>query len=229
MEDKKMEIIEKIQKMLLLAKDQDGLPEGDAAKSMAARLMAKYRIQETEIDLETDRFSLDTFSFLKDGPRVPQWVSSIISAFTYTFDCKSVFRTTFEGKEWEIIGTFSDVETVLYFVEVVCHHIEAAGFETFGAVNRHKKRQQLGNVAAEVIWQRTMELKTQMDKTIHEDSGCTALVIKKEKEVGDALNELYPNLTSSKREKTDFPSDAKTLAAGRKAGETAPMNFAVEE
>lgn len=228
MEERKMEIIEKIQKCLLLAQDQEGTPEGDSARRSAALLMAKYRIEETEIDLETDKFILDTFEFMNDGSEVPQWVSSIIATFCYCFDCQSVFRTTYTGKEWEIIGTFSDVETVLYFVEVVCNHIEKEGWKLWNKDKNYKKRNQLGNVAANVIWDRAWELKAAMDQTIHEDEHCTALVVKKEKEVAEAVAELYPNLTSSRARKKDMPNDVKTRAAGQRAGETAPMNFAID-
>jgi len=229
MKEEKKRIIEKIQKIMVQAKDQEGTPEGDTFKKHAALLMAKYRIQETEIDLETDNFILDTFKFYKDGSKHPQWVSSIVSTFAHTFDCKVVFRTLPEYREWELIGTFSDVETSLYFIEVVCGHIEKECFKTFPQKTYSGKRQQLGNVAADVIWNRAWELKHQMDQTIHADKNCTALVVVKEKEIEEAVAEMYPKLKKGKSEKRDMPSDMKTWAAGQEAGETAPLNFGIEE
>ena len=134
-----------------------------------------------------------------------------------------------EGKEWDIIGTFSDVETSLYFINVVCHHIEKECWKTWPQKTYRGKREQLGNVAASVIWNRTGELKAEMDKTIHEDPNCTAMVVQKEKEISEAIAQMFPNLGTSRRQVENLPRDAKTLMAGKKAGETAPLNFAIGE
>ena len=227
MKEEKEKIIEKIQKILIQAKDQADTPEGKTFKRHAALLMAKYRIEETEIDLETDNFILDTFEFYNDRKIQPQWVGTITSIFARTFDCQNIFRRCGDYVEYEFIGTFSDVETCLYFTEVVCNHIEKECFETFPQKTYSKKRNQLGNVAAEVIWNRAWELKNDMDTSIHEDEKCTALVVQKKEEIQDAVDELYPNLKSSRYKKKDMPSDQKTLAKGRAVGESAPLNFAI--
>ncbi len=227
MQEDKQKIIDKIGKILIQAADQEGTPEGDTFKRHAAMLMAKYRIHETEVDLETDNFIMDTFEFYKDGTKRPQWVSSVVSVFCKTFDCKVLFRKFPEYTEWEVIGTFSDVETTLYFIDVVTAHIEQKAWEAFPQKTYSGKRNQFGNVAAGVIWERAWELKNQMDTTIHEDEGCTALVVQKEKEIQEAMDEMYPNLTSSRAKKKDMPSDKKTWDAGTAAGKSAPLNFAI--
>lgn len=229
MKEEKQKIIDKIQKMLLKAKDQEDTPEGNTAKNMACRLMAKYRIKESEIDLDTDSFVKTDFTFMKDIQKVPQWVDQIVAMFCNTFDCRNIYRQYTDRNVYEIIGTFSDVETVYYFVEVVCHHIQEEALEMWPAERNWRKRNQLGNVAAEVIWNRLWELKTEMDKTIHEDENCTALVIRKTEEIRDAIQELYPNLKKGKSKKLDMPDDSATLKAGMEAGESAPLNFAIEE
>lgn len=228
MNEEKQRIIDKISKILIQAKDQAGTPEGDTFKSNAARLMAKYRIQETEVDLETDSFCLDTFEFENDGSRNPQWVGRIVSIFAHTFDCQTVSRKTYSGKEWEFIGTFSDVETALYFTEIVCHHIEKEVWKTWSQETYSGKREQTGNVASDVIWYRAYELKDQMDTTIHEDENCSALVVQKTKEVEDALAELYPKIKTARAKKIKRPMDIVSIEAGKRAGETAPLNFAIE-
>ncbi len=227
MKDEKQKIINKIQKILIQAKDQEDTPEGKTFKRHAAMLMAKYRIQETELDLETDNFIADVYEFLNDRKKQPQWVPEIVSTFAYTFDCKMVYRRKWDSVEYELIGTFSDIETALYFIEVVCNHIEAETFETFPQKTYWKKRNQLGNVAAQVIWNRAWELKSQMDSSIHEDESCTALVIMKKEEIQDAVDELYPNLKVGRKKKTDLPTDQRTWDRGRAAGESAPLNFAI--
>jgi hypothetical protein len=229
MDEKKQAIIDKIGKILIQAADQEGTPEGDTFKRHAAMLMAKYRIKETEVDLNTeDHLIADTFDFYKDGSKRPQWVGNIVSTFCHTFDTKVLYRNYWEFTQWEIIGTFSDVETTLYFVDVVTAHIEQEAWKCFPQKSYSGKRQQFGNVAARVIWERAWELKSQMDETIHADDGCTALVVVKEKEIQEAMAEMYPNLTASKAKKTDLPDDKKTWDAGTAAGKSAPLNFAIE-
>lgn len=228
MEEEKQKIIDKIQKIMIQANDQKGTPEGDTFRSAAARLMAKYRIKETEVDLDQDNFIMDNFEFWNDGKRRPQWPGTLVSTFCYIFDCKTIFREYTDRTEWEIIGTFSDVETTVYFIDVVSAHIEKASHEEFPQKTYSGKRNQFGNVAASVVWNRAWELKEQMDTTIHEDEGCTALVVQKIQEIKDAVDEMYPKLKKSKGKKKDLPDDRKTWEAGRKAGETAPLNFAIE-
>lgn len=228
MKEKKRKIIEKIQKILIKAKDQEGTPEGDTFKRHAALLMAQYRIEETEIDLKTDNFVLDTFEFHADNGHIPQWPHSLVSMFCYTFDVKCVFRTYKDRKEWEIIGSFSDVETTIYFIEIISAHIEKSAWDTWNGKRHYKKRNQFGNVATNVVWGRLYELKQQMDSEIHENEGCTALVLKKAEEVENAVNALYPNARVVEMDKDDMPTDTKTIESAIKAGESAPLNFAIE-
>jgi hypothetical protein len=229
MKKEKKDIIEKISKLLLLANDQEGTPEGESAKSFAARLMAKYRIKETEVDLETDSFCLDTYIFYKDRGNVPQWCGRLVSLFCYIFDTQSVFRNYPDYQEYEVIGTFSDVETVLYFLDVCNHHIEKACWKTWPSERNWRKRQQTGNEAVSILWDRAMELKQQMDSTINEDESCTSLVVQKQDEIKKSLNELYPKLGKPRSEKLDLATDSKSKEAGINAGRTCPLNFAIEE
>lgn len=229
MKKEKQEIIDKIQKILILAKDQEGKPEGDTAKKHAAILMAKYRIEETEVDLETDNFILDKLEFYNDGKTVPQWIGRCVGVFTNLFDTRAIFRTTYDGQEWEIIGTFSDVEVTKYFIEVATHHILEAARRTWPQKTYWRKRQQLGNEAVDSLWERAWELKEQMDSSIHEDENCTALVVKKEREIDDAIAEMYPNLNKARNKKIDRATDNKTRQAGRKAGQSCPLNMAIDD
>jgi len=41
------------------------------------------------------------------------------------------------------------------------------------------------------------------------------------------MNEMYPNLRTSRSRKTDLPSDQKTWDKGKEVGASAPLNFAI--
>lgn len=231
MEDKKTKIIGIIQKLLIHANDQEGTPEGDAFKSKAARMMSKYRIEEADIDLEDDNFIYDTFDFFIDGDLHPQWVGSLVWMFCNTFDCKSVVRKdhTRGCRTWEVIGTFHDVETVLYFIDVVSRHIEKETRKKCPRKDQSKKRNQMGNIAVSIIWQRLHELKKQMESIVEDDPNAKALIIRKMDEVEEAFNELYPGIQPSKEEKFDMPKEPDLIKAGINTGETAPLHFALED
>lgn len=232
MEDRKLEIIEKVQKCLLLSKDESTSEgERDAAKRRAALLMAKYRIEETEVDLDQHNFVYDVHEYYWDAGHKLQWAGRIASLFCWVFDTKMVFRdfSISEYTEFEIFGTFSDVETVLYFIEVATHHIEQACTKKWPKERNWKKRQAMGNIAVDALWQRAWELKEQMDQTIHEEEGCTALVVKKTDQISKDIEEMYPDLKKARNKKIDRDCDLATAQAGIEAGKTCPLNFAVEE
>lgn len=233
MDEKKAAIIAKIEKIMTQAADREGTPEGDTFRKKAALMMAKYRIEESEIDLEFSNLIKDNLEFFADGEDIPQWIGDVISAFSWCFDTKSIYRSytweTPKKREYDIIGTFSDVETVIYFCEIVTNHVENAGWKAWPKPESHIKRNQLGNVAARVIWDRIYSLKKDMDVTMHEDEHCTALVVSKKEMVDEGVKEAYPNLVAADSKKTDMPNDKKTILAGTLAGNTAPLNFGIEE
>ena len=233
MKKEKKAIISKIEKILTQAESVKGTPEGNTFKKHAALLIAKYRIEESELDMEQGNLVKDTLEFFEDGGSIPQWVATIANTFAYCFDVKAIYCDydwmSPVKREWEFIGTFSDVETTLYFSEVVIHHIEKAGWEAFPKKEDHKKRDQLGNVAAQIIWDRAWELKANMNVTMHADSNCTALVVSKKEMIDEAVKKEYPNLVTKSSSGKDMPSDAATINAGIDAGKSAPMNFAITD
>ena len=82
MEDNKQAIMDKIAKLLTLSADQSGKPDGETARLMASKLMAKYRIAESEIDLSTksgsDIFNdEDGWSGMNDEHGMRQWVADL--------------------------------------------------------------------------------------------------------------------------------------------------------
>jgi hypothetical protein len=232
MDEKKLAIIKKIEKIMVQANDQEGTPEGDIFKKKAALMMAKYRIEESELDLEFSNLIKDNLEFYADGDAIPQWVDNVISSFSWCFDTQTIYRThSYENpirREWDVVGTFSDVETTIYFSEVVLNHIETAGWKAWPNPRHWKKRNQLGNVACQVIWDRVYALKSEMDVTMHADEHCTSLVVSKKEMIAEGIKEAYPNLSHAPIDQKDMPSDAKTINAGMEAGKTAPMNFAIE-
>lgn len=106
MQKTKEELIATISKLVLKADSVAGTSEEEAFRVKAAKLMAKHMIHETELDLDTDSFVLDTFECYKDGNQVPQWAGMMVMAICSTFDCRTVYRQYSEFNEYDVIGTF---------------------------------------------------------------------------------------------------------------------------
>lgn len=230
LEERRQELIAKVEKCLKLASDQEGTPEGDVAKRQAALLMTKYRIEESELDFGEHNFVYDVFEFHWDGAVPSVWDNRLVQVFANLFDCRMVYRDLkYRGiSEYEIFGSSSDVETVMYFCEVCSHWINTKIWEKHPQDKYKQKRRAMGNIAVDVLWERTWELKQQMEENLQENEACRDLVVKKTDQIDKEINEMYSKLRK-KSMKVDRDCDLDTAQAGIEAGKSCPLNFAIEE
>ena len=226
MDEKKQEILEKLAKIMLLAENQKGTPEGEAALNRASMLMAKHRIAESEIDMETDALMEDVVEGYMDEGGKRQWICDLSSSLAHTFDCRTFFYI--HNMNIHFVGTDSDVETCTFFMEIVMHHIESEARLMWPADRNWRKRNEFGAAAMTVLSDRLWDMKKRMDvEEKRMGVSCTDLVISKNDKVTVAFEEAYPNLKSSRRKK-ETPRDRKTWAAGKAAGKSAPLNKGIE-
>lgn len=233
MEDKKQDILNRIGKLLLLSKDQAETPEGQSAKAMASKLMAKYRIAESEIDLSSRSIS-DIFEDeegwegLCDQGGKRQWVSSLASEIGYCFDCKLWINP--QNNTIHFIGTEGDLETVLYFMDSVYGHIEREARKLLPRADHWKKRNVFGQAAVYEIGLRLRQMKRDMDGEMRkpEYSGGYDLMIIKSDLVKSTSEAIFKERGFGNA-KTNFvqSTDNKVINAGRKAGKSAPLNLAI--
>ena len=232
MKKDKQEILDKLAKIMLLAENMKGTPEGEAALNRASLLMSKHRIAESEIDLETDSLTEDVVEGYTDEGGKRQWIIDLASALADTFDCRTFFYS--HNMNVHFIGTDSDVETCVYFMEVVMHHIEAKSRIMWPKDRNWKKRNEFGMGAMQIINNRLWDMKERMTEDVKKmdntDSGvtCTDIVISKIDAVTEAFETAHPNLKQSKR-RDNKPTDRKTMMAGREAGKSAPLNKGITE
>lgn len=226
MKAEKREILEKIAKILNLAKDQEGTPEGELAMERATALMAKYSISEAELSVKKDSIAIKEVAGLKDKGGWRQWIVDLAASLSYTFDChiffyKRSFKITF-------LGTKDDVETCAFLFYKVLQHVEVAAWETWPNERYWRKRNEVGNAAMGVIWTRLSNIKSRMETvTRGMGSNCTALVGQKKEMVSRKVDEYYRNhginLKRGRSRSRKVVSE-KSLLAGKRAGETAPLN-----
>ena len=231
MDEKKQEMMERIGKLLLLAADQDGKPEGENARAMASKLMAKYRIAESEVDLKAGNSIYEDkegWEGLTDEfGKVRQWVSDLGSCLAKTFDC-SIWRSPSTGT-LHFIGTSSDIETVLYFMDVLYNHIEGSAWEVVPQESYGNKRNIFGQSAVMIIRDRLNKMYAQMAAETAYQGG-NALVVVKNELVAKTASDIFKErgfVTSRNKHVKSTMRDASIIAAGIAAGKSAPLNKAI--
>lgn len=236
MDEAKEKILDKLAKLMTLGKDQANKPEGIAAMAMAAKLMAKHQIQETEVDLEKGKGTNGTTIFededgwegLNDQGGKRQWVASLASAIAGTFG----------GRVWispgrgtiHFLATASDLETCLYFMDVVFGHIEREARKECPKPAQWRDRNVFGQAAYDEVSIRLWEMKKAMEKATATYTGGSELMVVKNDLVSKTVDQLfaergfgqsYSNWVKS--------SNSKLIQKGRIAGKNAPLNRAVEQ
>lgn len=231
MDEKKQEVMEKIAKLLTLAEDQSGKPEGESARAFASKLMAKYRIAESEIDLGQDGNGIfhdeDGWEGLNDQGGKRQWVADLAWYLADTFDCRN-YISTYRGTV-HFIGTEGDIETVLYFMDIVFGHIEKEARKICPKPEQYRKRNVFGQAAVLVIRDRLAELKATMKKEVAEYSGGYELMVVKGDLVNKTAEDYFGKQGMKNARNTSVNSqDRRLILAGMTAGRTAPLNRALE-
>lgn len=234
MNSEKQAILDKLAKLMTLSMDQAGKPEGISARNMAAKLMAKWSIAESEIDLEAGKGTgsgtifedEDGWEGLCDQGGKRQWVASLAGSIATVFGGR-YYINTYNGTV-HFLATAGDLETCLYFMDVVFSHIEKAARKACPKVADYRKRNVFGQAAWEEVHYRLMEMKREMDSAIGEYQGGSALMVVKNDLVTKTVDQLFKERgMGSSKSKWVNSTDQNLIGAGRKAGKSAPLNRAV--
>ncbi len=117
-------IIQRIEKLMRLANNQEGTPEGETAARMAARLMTQHAIESSQLDLNADRtkdpFVRKTFKCPKTA-----WTRRLGSIIGDHCFVKFAF-STFGPHGGTFYGFKSDTEVALYLFDICKQQIETA-------------------------------------------------------------------------------------------------------
>ena len=117
-------IIERIEKLLRLAKNQSNTPEGETAAKMATKLMLAHAIEMSQIDLDKDRTNDPMVQRTFKCPKTA-WTRSLGAAIGQHCYCKFAFRTW--GKDGGVFyGYKSDTEVAVYLFDICKKQIERA-------------------------------------------------------------------------------------------------------
>jgi len=228
--EKELEIIAKL---ICLSKDQAGKPEGILAAKMAAKKMAKIGVTEAEIDLaRADGTGIvedvEGWEGLTDQGGKRQWVADLASSIGSSFGCKMYFSEY--RNSIHFVGTLGDLETCLYFMDVIFAHVEKAARKELPKAAQWKLRNVFGQAAVSEISYRLYDMKRAMEEEIKAAyKGGTELMVVKDDRVSKSFSEISKErgFTSARRSDVRIQNSAVT-AAGRAAGKSAPIHRAIK-
>lgn len=234
MSEDKQKVLDKLAKLMTLGKAEAHNPEGQAALRMAAKLMARHQIEESEIDLREGKVSGTTifedeegWEGLCDQGGKRQWVAWLAVSIADTFNAK-IYTSTYQGTV-HFLATASDLETCLYFMDVIFSHVEKEARKACPKPGQWKDRNVFGQAAWSEIDQRLREMKKEMDEAVKEYSGGYDLMVLKDNVVSEAVEDIFKSRGYIKAKNTAVNSSNEKLKnLGRIAGKNCPLNRAIK-
>lgn len=163
MDEKKQKILDKIAKLLCLAADQAGTPEGETAKEMAEKLMSIHKIEKSEIGTGAgDEFGSMWMKCYPDAGGAKRWPVFLAQSIADVFDT----RIAFSQSPFAVcfIGMTGDVETCRFLFHKLMFYMERKSFQDFPVGDDWKKRQQYGQSGSIRIAERLQEIKKYMEE-----------------------------------------------------------------
>ncbi len=224
MDAAKAAAMEKILKLLELGKEDNGAftAEQQAANEMAAKLMAKYTIDFSELRAAGKKGN-NVFENHKVDPLdvvYCDWEAVLANCIAKTFDCKLV-SSKYPVWHLNFMGTKSDLEITIFFYRhlrrTVCRKAELE-------YPRNKANQEtyaFGMVRT--ISERLGELYKKREEFIPSD--CRDLVIVKKDQLDGYVKSQFPSLRTSRARKLKGSSEAYSRGAldGKSVGLNRPI------
>jgi hypothetical protein len=211
MADRRDEIIEKVLKLMEMAKDTSGTTDGEKANAnkLAAKLMADYSLEFADIRVGAKpSFTYETFELDMNGDPV-NWAGTLANRIAQAFDVRVIQRT---WNNWQLVycGTKNDITLSVYFFtflkrtvgKMSSKYTRAADRETFA----------FGMV--KTIGDRMEDLYKARNASF--DSNCSALMVVKTDGLEKYVKDAFPNLSKSKSVRLNGSTEAHE--AGRAAG-----------
>lgn len=222
------EVLRKIKAMEALVADPNGNPhEQENAMRIMQKLRTEYDVQLFELKVKDEIIEED----LLHSKRKSGWMKKLASILAKSFDCKSLI----DAHSLSIMGAPHDIEVVKYMYESLSRTLQN------GAKKAHKEYMENNDyfvprrpatlmafkntyiIEASIIIGKRIE---DARKKAVDDSGCTALVVTKEKAVEDAMREKYP---FAKPQKAKYRGCNQAVHAGREHGRSVALSQGITQ
>jgi hypothetical protein len=118
-------IIAKVEKMLRVARDQAGTPEGETAAALAHKYMRAHAVSMAEIDLDRQ---LAADPMIQRDVRTPVsiWRRILLDAVAVHCSCRSLYNSSGGIQIVHVYGHKTDVEVAEFLYAICERQIEAA-------------------------------------------------------------------------------------------------------
>ena len=197
-------IIAKVEKLLRLAQDQDGRPEGETAARLAHRMMAAHAIEMAQIDLgkqaEHDPIEEQTMSV-----KASVWRRLLANAVARHCNCQTSYRSYkgMGGQRITMYGHRTDIEVLQYLYDICERQIETAARKYVNALNSEwydrGEKKSLGNSfrrsAVHGLWSKLCAIQ---EETKQENAEGFALVTNRANKVSDWMHDQYGSFRSGR-------------------------------
>lgn len=224
MDAEKQSMIDKVMKLLELGKEESGgfSPEQKTANEMAARLMAKYAL-----DLSDLRGAKKGFSFARQkvdplDEVYCAWEGSLAHCIANAFDV-SVIITKPRYSAWflSFLGTKTDIEISVFFYR---HLRRTVGRKAEIGFRLKRDRTTYAFGMVDTIDKRLQDLYKRRNEVMDENS--SALMVVKVDGLDKYVKDQFPNLRKSQSNKLtgSMESYRKGLADGRKVSLNRPVS-----
>ena len=205
-------VIRKLEKMLRLARSQDGTPEGETAARLAARLMASHAISMAEINLDR-RLDPDPIERQSFETGQSNWRRGLTNILAKHCSC----RSSYWRKTMSLYGHRSDIEVVKYLYDICRRQIEQAAQAYLDSdlpswYDRGQRRSAANNFrrsAVSGLHQKLIGIRS--DLKVENPTG-TALVVTRKAQVDSWVDENY---TFGKGSRSDYRHSSAGYRAGR--------------
>ena len=205
-----MSIEAKIRKLLALADDQAGRPEGERAAEVAARLMREHAVEMSAVAGEPGRAE----EVVTRDVDVPQatWRRTLLNVIAKY--CDSLALYTRGSRVVHLIGFPHNLDLVEYLDEVCRRQIEEQARDCLRRLGEVRGKRTLGNsFRISAVASLSARLRRLKEKAEGVDAETTALVLSRARQVDDYLARKFPR---ARRQAASYRPNSAGFAAGNK-------------
>lgn len=216
-------IVARIKNLMALAEDQAGLPEGERAADIAAKLMREHAISMATVQMDVEEK-------IESDDNIPlghaYWKRDLWMTLGIHCNCMcSYYRSSRYGI---IFGKQSDIEVCHYLFDIICQQInrEAKLYlndlpDWYDRGDKKRKGNSFRRSATDGVSAKLREIR---EAGLQKDAAGTALVLKRGKEAEEAyMARYYPKGTKSSG--GSYRSDRYSrCAAGFEAGKNVSLS-----
>jgi len=212
-------IITKIEKLLRLAQDQDGTPEGETAARLAHRMMAAHAIEMASIDLDKQA-EHDPIEKQNMEVRTSVWRRQLANVLAEHCNCRTSY-VSYRGRGSQGIhmyGHRTDIEVLRYLYDICERQIEQAARSYVDSLDpywydRGDKKSMGNDFRRSAVSGLSTKLYEIRKDTEVENAEGFALVVSRKERVNDWVNDTFTFRTGRN---STYSHNSNGYQAGRK-------------